>query len=195
MATTAGNRRQIDPQVSKAMGLPPKQETPPVGYDEKVIVACKIPLAWIELQCERPRTITEEGKFGSKDVTIYEKSGPIVRIRGTAYPAAQPPEGFIDRPEKLFGYAINRDVSKTFWDEFAKQKAEWPPIKSGAIFAFRQIEDVKARASEMRNMLTGFEPMDPKGDARNPRPMNAALTPLTIEEERGKKMPTMPQYG
>ena len=192
---TAAPRKPIDPNVARAMGPVPSQETPPEGYDEKVIVACKVPVAWIELQCERSRTITQMGKFGSEDVTIWEKVGQIVRIRGTAYPAAQPPEGFIDRPEKLFGFAINRHVSKAFWDEFVKQKAEWPPIKSGAIFAFKRAEDVKARASEMRGLLTGFEPMDPKGDSRNPKPMNAALTPLTVEEERGKKLATMPQYG
>jgi len=182
-------------QVQQEFGRVPSQETPPDSYDEKVIVACKLPFAWVELQCEKPMEIDEMGPTGSKKITINVKTGTIVRIRGTAYPAAQPPEGFIDRPEKLFGYAINRNVSKTFWDEFAKQKAEWPPIKSGAIFAFKRPEDVKAKASEMRGLLTGFEPMDPKGDARNPKPMNAALTPLTVEEERGKKLATMPQYG
>lgn len=175
--------------------LPPNQETPPEGYDEKVTVACKIPLAWIELQCEKMTKVQQMGRNGQEEVFVYVKHGPIVRIRGTAYPAAQPPEGFIDRPEKLFGYAITRNVSSKFWDDFSKQKADWPPLASGAIFAYRKNEDVKARASEMRGLLTGFEPMDPKGDPRNPKPMNGALTPLTIEEERGKKMPTMPQYG
>ena len=183
------------PQSKPINPMPGRQETPPEGYDEKVIVACKLPFAWIELQCEKPTQVQQMGRNGQEEVTVYVKHGPIVRIRGTAYPAAQPPEGFIDRPEKLFGFAINRNVSKTFWDAFFEQKKDWPPIKSGAIFAFRRGEDVKARASEMRGLLTGYEPMDPKGDPRNPKPMNAALTPLTVEEERGKKLAVMPQYG
>lgn len=194
MATTPA-RKPIDQNVARAMGPVPSQETTPEGYDEKVIVACKVPVAWLELQCEKLQEVQQMGRNGQETVKVWVKHGTIVRIRGTAYPAAQPPEGFIDRPEKLFGYAINRNVSATFWNEFVKQKADWPPIKSGAIFAFKRAEDVKARASEMRGLLTGFEPMDPKGDARNPRPMNAALTPLTVEEERGKKLATMPQYG
>lgn len=184
-------RKPIDPNLTKVQS----QETPPEGHDEKVIVACKIPQAWIELQCEKLQSVQQMGRNGAETVEIWVKHGQIFRVRGTAYPAAQPPEGFIDRPEKLFGYAITRGVSKTFWDKFAEQKKDWPPLASGAIFAYRKNEDVKARASEMRSLLTGFEPMDPKGDARNPKPMNGALTPLTIEEERGKKMPTMPQYG
>jgi hypothetical protein len=183
--TVAPVRKPIDP-------MPPRQETPPQGYDEKVIVACKLPFAWIELQCEEPKSRTIQGKYGTETVTVYEKKGDIVRIRGTAYPAAQPPEGFIDRPEKLFGYAINRNVSKAFWDEFARQKADWPPIKNGFIFAYKSPEDVKARARELQGLMSGFEPMNPKGDVRNPRPMNGALTPLTVEDERGKKMPAQP---
>ncbi len=193
--SNAPAKKPLDPNVARAMGPVPSQETPPEGYDEKVIVACKLPFAWIELQCEELQEVQQMGRNGQESVKIWVKTGQIVRIRGTAYPAAQPPEGFIDRPEKLFGFAINRNVSKTFWDAFYKQKAEWPPIKSGAIFAYKKAEDVKARASEMRGLLTGFEPMDPKGDGRNPKPMNAALTPLTVEEERGKKMAVMPQYG
>jgi hypothetical protein len=179
-------------QVQQEFGRVPAQDTPAKDYDEKVIVACKVPLSWLELQLEHPRTIVEEGKFGSKEVTVWEKSGDIVRVRGTAYPSGQPPEGFIDRPEKMFGYAITRDVvTKKFWDEFCKQKAGWPPLKNGFIFAFRSMEDVKARARENQGLKSGFEPMDPKGDTRNPKPMNGALTPLTVEEERGKKMPAL----
>jgi hypothetical protein len=151
-------------------------------------VACKLPFAWIELQCEASKEFTEEGRFGAKKVTIWHKCGDIVRIRGTAYPTAQPPEGFAPRPEMMFGYTINRNVSKKFWDEFSKQKADWPPIRSGAIFAFRQMDDVKAKAREMQGFSTGFEPMDPKGDSRNPKPMRADLTPLTMEEDRAKRM-------
>jgi hypothetical protein len=184
-------RKPIDPNLTKV----PSQETPPEGYDEKVIVACKIPQAWVELQCEKLTEVSQMGRNGSEKVQVWVKHGQIVRVRGTAYPAAQPPEGFIDRPEKMFGFAITRNVSKKFWDEFAEQKKDWPPLANRAIYAYRKMEDVKAVASEMRGLLTGFEPMDPKGDARNPKPMNGALTPLTIEEERGKKMPTMPQYG
>lgn len=175
--------------------LPPRQETPPQGYDEKVIVACKLPFAWHECQCEKPTTVQQMGRNGQEDVTVWVKYGQIVRIRGTAYPASQPPEGFIDRPEKSFGYALTRNVSKKFWDEFSKQKADWPPIANGLIFAYRSMDDVKARASEMQELVSGFEPMNPKGDPRNPKPMNAALTPLTVEEERGKKLAVMPQYG
>jgi len=177
------------PQTKPMNVMPPPQETPSEGYDDKIIVACKLPLAWVELQLERSREITEEGKFGSKTVTIWEKIGNVVRIRGTAYPAAQAPEGFPDRPEKIFGFAINRNVSKAFWDKFAEQKKDWPPLKNGFIFAFRKMEDVKARASEARAMLSGFEPMNPKGDPRSPKPLMGAISQLTVEEERGKNMP------
>lgn len=180
--TQATNRKPVDP-------MPPRQETPPQGYDEKVIVACKLPFAWVELQCERSREITEEGKFGSKTVTIWEKAGDIVRVRGTAYPAAQPPKGFIDRPEMLFGFAITRDVSKKFWDEFAAQKADWPPMRSGAIFAFKDSASVKAKASELRNLTTGFEPMNPDKDDRNPKPVMGNVSQISTEEERARSMP------
>lgn len=177
-------RKSIDP-------LPPRQETPPEGYDEKVIVACKIPLPWVELHLDRQTTRTEEGQWGSKTIKIWERdpNAPIVRIRGTAYPAAQPPEGFPDRPEKLFGFAINRNVSKAFWDAFVEQKKDWPPLKNGHIFAFKKLDDVRARASELRNLVSGFEPINPKGDDRNPKPVMGALSPITVEEERGRKMP------
>ena len=169
--------------------MPGRQETPPEGYDEKVIVACKVPLPWLELQLEAQREHVETGKYGSKTTTIWEKVGDPVRIRGTAYPAAQAPEGFPDRPEKMFGFALNRNISKAFWDKFVEQKAEWPPIKNGFIFAFKRIEDVKARASENRGLLSGLEPMNPKDDARNPKPLMGSISKLTVEEERGKNMP------
>ena len=160
----------------------------PTRARETVTVACKVSVPWIDLQLCKPMQVSEQTMNGSKEVTMFYKDGPVIRIRGTAYPVGQTPEGFPEKPERLFGYALTRNIPKDWWDEFTKQYAKWPYLQNGLVYAFANLDDGRAQAKEQRAFTSGLEPINPKGDPRSPRPISEGMDPIETEEHRAKKM-------
>ena len=50
-------------------------------------------------------------------------------------------------------------VDGEFWETWKTVHKDHPAIKSGAIFEARTTEEVKAKAKELKEEKTGFEPM------------------------------------
>lgn len=135
------------------------------GSSPTVTIACKIGVPWIDAELCEPREIQENTQTGPRPVTQWFRTGKKFRIRGTAYPRGEAPEGFPAKPEIVAGYALTRDIPRALWEEWAKQHARAPYVASGMIFAFDRIEDIKARASEMTAELSGLEPIARSKDA------------------------------
>lgn len=145
-----------------------------------VIVACKIAVPWIDLQCCEERIVSENTQTGPREIKQYAKTGPIVRIRGAAYPRGEAPEGFPDKPEMIAGYALTRGVDKDFWDKWVKQHAKAPYVISGMIMAWSKEDNLKDAVKERKGELSGLEPIARNKtditDARLPRSINPQVT-------------------
>lgn len=147
-----------------------------------VAVACKLGVAWFDLQLCEERQVQENTQTGPRMIKQFVKTGRIVRIRGTAYPRGEAPEGFPAKPEMVLGYAITRNVPKDFWDKWAEQHSKAPYVLSHMIMAFTSIDDVKAAADDHKGEISGLEPVqrDKSGitDPRLPRSTNKSVSDL-----------------
>lgn len=59
------------------------------------------------------------------------------------------------------GFGLTPGVPADFWEQWAKENAEYPPFKKGMIFANADAASVKAVAKEMTGVRTGFEGLNP----------------------------------
>lgn len=150
-----------------------------------VSVACKMGIAWLDLQLCEPRVVQENTQTGARDVTVFQRTGPVVRIRGTAYPRGPIPDGFPERPEMVAGHAVTRNVDRKFWEKWVDQHKHADYVKNGMVFAFSGLDDIKARGRELEKIPSGLEPIERGRDAdgeeaivdpRMPRPMIAGLS-------------------
>jgi len=153
---------------------------------ETVIVACKVGVAYIDLRLFQPQQVWEQTQTGPRQVTEYRATGKLVRIRGTQYPRGTVPDGFPDRPEIVNGAALTRNVDKAFWKAYLEQNQHNPLVTNGLIFAHDDIASIRSQARELEGQLSGLEPIDTKGDARVPKPVNAALTPIQPADRGGR---------
>ena len=124
-----------------------------------VTVACKIGVAWLDLQICEERDIFENTQTGPRQIKQWVKTGQIVRIRGTAYPRGQAPDGFPDKPEMAEGYALTPNVPREFWEQWVSQNKRAPYVLSGMLFAHGAVNDVKVHATDHRTDLSGIEPI------------------------------------
>lgn len=147
-----------------------------------ITIACKIALGWIDLQICEPREVMQNTQTGPRPVTEWARVGKVVRIRGTAYPRGEAPEGFPSRPEMIMGYALTRDVPRAFWEVWIEQNKRTAFVESGMIFAFEHNSDIASRGKDYEGKMSGLEPVarDKNGlnDARIPKPINASVGAL-----------------
>ena len=145
-----------------------------------VTVACKIGLPWIDFEVCEPREISENTQTGPRTITQWFRTGKTVRIRGTAYPRGEAPEGFPGKPEMVLGYALTPGIRRDIWEKIKEQQAKAPYFQSGMIFEFERHEDIKARAKEHEKELSGLEPIQRDKneitDARMPRSVNGGVS-------------------
>lgn len=159
----------------------------PASAGAKVVVACKIGVAYIDLQLSKLEEVQENTQTGPRTVRQARRVGQVVRIRGTAYPRGTPPEGFPEKPKIVDGAALTYGVDKDFWDEWAKQNELNPIVKNRMIFAGAE-DQVAGIAREVKDVVSGFDPVDPRGDARMPKSQNAAVSNIETEESRRAKL-------
>lgn len=138
----------------------------------KVIVACRIGVAYIDLQLTQPEEVDEQTQTGSRRVTRHVKVGNVVRIRGTAYPNGPVPRGFPSRPIIVDGAALTLDVDEDFWNEWVRQNARAPYVINGMIFAHKDMPSINDMAKERKGLASGLDPINPLGDPRTPRSTN-----------------------
>ena len=151
-----------------------------------VTVACKIAVAWFDLRICEPKEISENTQTGARKVTQWFPTGEVIRVRGTAYPRGEAPEGFPERPEMLMGYALTRGIPKDKWDKYLEANAKAPFIKSGMLRAFESTDQLKGYAEEHKDEMSGLEPIQRKKkqitDPRVPKSTNGAVMDLQPDD-------------
>jgi hypothetical protein len=60
------------------------------------------------------------------------------------------------------------DVDADFWEAWMKKNKDMPFVKNGSVFMEESAKDAKAAAKERKDVPTGLEPLEPKGDKRIP---------------------------
>lgn len=195
-ATAAGKPTSEQIQQTNAAAIARPDQIPaaagqietPKRSGEQVVVGCKIGVAYIDLQLQKPNRVWENTQTGPREITIYQKTGNVVRIRGTAYPRGTPPEGFPERPVMVEGAALTFGVDKEFWDEWVKQNHLNPIVMNGMVFAHKNIDQVRGIAKETAANKSGLEPINPKGDKRMPKSTRSDVSNIETEETRAEKM-------
>lgn len=144
-----------------------------------VTVALKLEHGLI-LQLCKETTWMEETPGGVKERRRHDKVGERIFVRGTSYPV-NPPPGFPERGPMADGYALTSGINAEFWNEWLRQNQKLPLVKNKLIFAFPEITSVRAKAHELKDTRSGFEPLaigDGVTDPRVPKPTNAAVEPI-----------------
>jgi hypothetical protein len=149
-----------------------------------VTVACKIGVPWIDFEVCEPHEIDENTQTGPRKITQWMRTGEKVRIRGTAYPRGEAPEGFPERPQFVMGYALTHGVDRAVWEKIVEQQKRAPYFVSGMIYAFERIEDIRSATKDHEKEMSGLEPVarakidgaDTIIDARMPRSMNQNIS-------------------
>lgn len=130
------------------------QSVPATGT-ATVTVACKIPQG---MRCviHEERELNEVTLGGSRRV---KESFPTDRefiIKGPAHAQNEGP-----RCRVVAGFAITEGVPKDLWDEWRRQFAALPAVKSGMIFAYESLDKVVDGAKDKRTVKTGLERLNP----------------------------------
>ena len=170
-------------QVASAHGEVKK----PGSAGAKVIVACRLGVAFFQLQLCRKETVDEQTQTGIRPVVKWTRTGEIVRIRGTAYPRGTPPEGYPERPLIVNGAAMNFGVDKDFWDQWVEQNRLNPVVINKMVFAHESRDAVEGMARETKELLSGLEPINPRDDKRMPKSTRSEITNVETEESRRAK--------
>lgn len=144
-------------------------ERAPAAKPSKVIIASKMPMG-VELQHSRMQVVQRKFRETMWQETEAQRVGPVVRVRGTAYPQGQPPEGFRDRPVLIAGYALTFNIDREWWEEWARQNKDTEMVQNGLIFAAGTSADISSRArKEFSDVDSGLGPLVPDTDRRLPR--------------------------
>lgn len=164
------------------------------GRREVVFVACKLSVAWFEMQCCEAQEVWEQGLQGGRKTEVNLHVGEIKRIRGTAQPVGLIPRGMPPAPVMRHGYVITPNFDKSFWDTWVHQYHLFPAVVNGLIMADKDLARLTARCKERADLMSGLEPLvpgtddEPTKDPRVPKPIRAELTDLETEETRAAKM-------
>lgn len=172
-------------------------QRPPVAQKagRTVTVACKVPSGLV-LQLQRPMRRREPamGSATPQEVTYMVKYGDRYTVKGPSYPVGTPPKGFPKPPMNEGGFALTPGIPTDFWKQWVEQNQNAPYVKSGAIFAYTDIDDAVACAADNEGYLTGLEPIstdeDKNGrltDRRLPRPLNMSVAKVGGDHDRMKE--------
>jgi len=93
---------------------------------------------------------------GTRDFPIYRWDGEEVTIFGNAVPF-----GAVPKCQIVGGYALTPNVSKDLWDNWYQANKDTPLVKKQIIFAYESISKVEGHARECKDILSGFEGIDP----------------------------------
>jgi hypothetical protein len=146
-----------DKALNDGNGVAP--ETTITRAFETVTVGCKIPNGLI-LRTFRPATVIEQTQGGGhKEVTISEPTGEQVVLNGSRYDSGSEED---ERPYIIMaGVGFTPNVAKEFFDRWLEQNKSSDIVKRGLIFARGGEADLRSQASEMREVKSGLEPIDP----------------------------------
>lgn len=151
-------QRKVDPTKP-----PEVQSAAPSRSGATVAVACNVPQGLLLQLYEMEESSEQVMGGGWRSVRRAKKVGTPVRIRGPAIPI-----GFAIRKRIVGGYAITRGVDADFFNTWLEQNKDSDVVRNRCIFAHKSDTDGMAR--EHRGVTSGYEPLDPKGDPRRPKP-------------------------
>jgi hypothetical protein len=161
----------------------------PQSAGAKVTVACKLGVAFYDIQLCEIVDKFEQNMQGGRMVKEANRVGNVVRLRGTAYPRGTPPKGFYAPPEIMNGAALTRGVDKEWFDAWIKQHARDPIVMNKMIFAAETDDALRGESAELSKFLSGLEPVNPGKDARIPKSsrIGTGELPEVSEIEAGQK--------
>lgn len=184
-AETLNREATIHPdKVASAHG----ETLKPSSAGAKVIVACKLGVAFFQLQLCREETVDEQTQTGIRQVKKWTRTGQVVRIRGTAYPRGTPPAGYPERPTIVDGAALNHGVDKDFWDQWVEQNRLNPVVVNRMVFAHESRDHVEGQAREHKDALSGLEPITPDTDRRIAKSNRTDISNVSTEETKREQM-------
>lgn len=160
----------------------------PSSAGQKVVVACKLGVAYVDIQHCKIEEKFEQNMQGGRLINEATRTGSVVRLRGTAYPRGTPPAGFPERPEIVGGAAINRGIDKDWFVEWLRQNAKNPLVVNKLIFAHETEDGVRGQAKDLAAFLSGLEPVNPGKDSRIPRSTREEVSDVETEDARKKKL-------
>lgn len=191
MTSAATRRRQQQAAAAAENQTPtpstarPAPEAPAIHGAEQsnrtVFVGCKMGIARLELQLCVMKTVMENTQTGPREIKQGTRTGKPWVIRGVAYPEGTVPKGFIRRADDASGYAITRDIPKSFMDEWMEQYAKSDMVKNGLIIVADSERELRAMAADLQNVRCAMQPLDmpsregEKLDDRVPRSMMAGV--------------------
>lgn len=133
-----------------------------------VVVASKLPMS-IELQLAEKHQVARRFQGTTWTEDEWRRFGPVVTIRGTAYPRGQAPDGFRPAPEIVAGYAITRGVDAEFWRRWLEQNGTTEMVVNRVVFAGETFDEVRQVArKEMRDVRSGLDPIVPPKEGDKP---------------------------
>lgn len=127
----------------------------------KVTVGCKLGIAFYDIQLCQMVLKFQQDQRGGRDISEAERIGPVVRLRGTAYPRGTPPKGFYSPPEIVDGAALTRNVDKEWFDAWLEQNKRNPMVMNHMIFAAETLDAVRGMAADFKHLHSGLDPIDP----------------------------------
>lgn len=150
----------------------------PQSAGAKVTVACKLGVAYYDIQHTKIVDKFEQNMQGGRTVREAERTGQVVRLRGTAYPRGTPPAGFPAAPEIMNGAALTRGVDKDWFDAWLEQHKLDPIVVNKMVFAAETDDALRGESAELSKFLSGLEPVNPKGDPRIPKSARSEVTDI-----------------
>lgn len=155
-----------------------------------VIVACKLGVAGYQIQLSKLVDKFEQNMQGGRSVREAERYGPVVVLRGTAYPRGTPPEGFPPPPLIVGGAALNYGIDAEWFEEWLRQHERDPIVTNRMVFAHEKEDAVIGAAKEMTSIQSGLEPINPKGDKRITKSTRGEVSDIAPDDTRSKSRTT-----
>jgi hypothetical protein len=156
----------------------------PQTRTRQYVVGCKLGVASIALQLSPLVEKEQMGSQGSRKVMEAQRTGPVVILRGTAYPRGTVPDGFPPAPMIVDGAAMNFGIDAEWMDHWLEEHKRDPLVINKLIFACEKEEDAKAIAREHKDVKSGLDPVNPKGDTRMPRSNRSEIDDVTRDDSR-----------
>lgn len=154
----------------------------------KVTVGFKVGVAYFNLQLSQLQEKWENTQTGPRKIMEARRVGPVVQIRGTAYPRGTPPAGYPEKPTIVDGAALTPNVDAEFWYAWLEANKLNPLVLNKMIFAHEQHDFVIGQAKDLKGINSGLEPLNPKNDPRAPKSTRADVDNVTTEDTRAKGM-------
>jgi hypothetical protein len=154
-----------------------KLSTAPRDSDT-VTVACKLPNGLIlQLHAKHSEMVPIFGG-GYKEETIWRRTEEIFVLNGCAVAVDQLLQGNMPDHYTYSGYALTPGVPKKFWEEWLEQNKTTDLIRNKIVFAAGSEREVRAEASEYKDVRSGLEPIDPTNPSAKSAELRRGNKPL-----------------